>query len=117
MFLIQCKQNYFDEIIPGDQTAKPSKGYLILKGLAESYFAESNYEEFEQFFMEGQYLVQLWAAHLVLEYGDPTEELKNRSLEEIAKYSTSPLSTRIADLEANWLKCYHNEGRPDHLEN
>ena len=47
--------------------------------------------------MEGQYFIQLWTAHLFLEYGQPNEELKRRSLDEIEKYADSTLSPKIAE--------------------
>jgi len=108
LFLIQCKKNYFDEIFPADPAIKQSKGYLKLKDLAQSYFSENKYGEFEGFFMESQYLIQLWAAHLIIEHGNPTEELKTKCLQEIAKYSTNPISPKIAAQEADWLKHYYN---------
>ncbi len=80
LFLVQCKQNYFDRIFPADSNAKETKGFQILKEIAQSYFAKNQYKEFEDFFMEGQYLIQLWAAHLILEYGTPTEILKQKCL-------------------------------------
>ena len=58
--------------------------------------------------MESQYLIQLWAAHLIIEHGNPTEELKTKCLQEIAKYSTNPISPKIAAQEADWLKHYYN---------
>ncbi len=106
LFLIQCKQNYFGGIFPGDETIKQTKGYIILRDIAQSYFYENQYEDFEGYFMEGQYLIQLWAAHLVLEYGKPTEKLKQKCLEEIRKYSKSTLAPKIAEQETNWLEAY-----------
>jgi hypothetical protein len=93
---------------PGESTLKQNKGYLILKEIAQSYFTENQCEDFEGFLMEGQYLIQLWAAHLILEYGTPTEKLKQRCFEEIEKYSKNTLSPKIAVQESNWLVYYNN---------
>ena len=108
LFLMQCKQNYLDGIFPGDDAIKQSKEYLILKDIAQSYFNEDQYEDFEGFFMEDKYLIQLWAAHLILEYGNPTDNLKQKCLKEIEKYSQSTLSPKVATQEANWLERYVN---------
>ncbi|HMJ47424.1 MAG TPA: hypothetical protein VK498_08840 [Ferruginibacter sp.] len=109
LFLVQCRQNYFDEIFPADDTKKQTKGYRILKEIAQSYFDANQYDDFEDFFMEGQYLIQLWAAHLILEYGNPTEALKQKCLLEIEKYSDNPLAPKVAVQEAAWLKSYTNK--------
>jgi hypothetical protein len=45
------------------------------------------YDDYALYFMEGQYFIQLWTAHLFLKYGQHNEELKRRSLDEIEKYA------------------------------
>jgi hypothetical protein len=60
LFLIQCKENYFNEIFPADPAIKQTKGYLILKDLAQSYFSENKYGEFEGL---------LWKASTLFNYG------------------------------------------------
>ena len=106
---MQCKKNYFDEIFPADNTKKQTKGHIILKDIALRYFAENKYDELERFFMEGQYLIDLWAAHLILEYGSPTESLKQKCLVKINNYSESTLNPKIAVQETDWLKNYFNK--------
>ena len=51
------------------------------------------HDDFALYFMEGQYFIQLWTAHLFLKYGQHNEELKRRSLDEIEKYADSTLFT------------------------
>jgi len=58
--------------------------------------------------MEGQYFIQLWTAHLILEYGHPDLELKNRCLDEIIKYADNSLAPRVATQEKQWLESYFN---------
>ncbi len=56
--------------------------------------------------MEGQYFIQLWTAHLILEYGRPDEELKKRCLDEIKKYANSSFLPEVEGQEQQWLKIY-----------
>ncbi len=54
--------------------------------------------------MEGQYLVQLWTVHFILEYGTLDQELTKVCLEEIEKYSEIELLPVVAIQEKDWLK-------------
>ncbi len=108
-FLWQCRQNYFDGIFPADTTIIHTEGYQFLKELAQSYFDSNSYDDFEGYLMEGHYLVQLWAAHLILEYGNPSEELKQKCLSEIKKYAENVLNSKLAAQETAWLKNYYDQ--------
>ena len=60
--------------------------------------------------MEGQYLIELWTAHLILEYGQPSLNLRKRCLDEIIKYSDNSLSPKVAEQEKQWVENYFNAG-------
>ena len=103
-FLIQCRRNTFDNIYPADETAKLTDGYKTLKDISEKYFKNNKQDEFANYLMEGQYFVQLWAAHMLLEYGSPAEYLTIKCLDEIKKYSNSSLNSEVAAQETRWSK-------------
>jgi hypothetical protein len=103
-FIMQCRQNTFEGIYPGDQTIKSTKGFSILKEIAQSYFKENKYEEFAGFLMEGHYFIQLWAAHLILEFGSASEELQQKAFEQIKAYTENPLAPHVAEQEKYWLE-------------
>ena len=105
-YIVQCRENYFVGIYPSDENAKEKDGYKTLIQIAKSYFDKGFYEEFALYFMEGHYFIQLWTAHLILEYGQPTEELKMMCLDEIKKYANSTLSPDVALMEKQWLEKY-----------
>jgi len=105
-YVVQCKKNYFAGVYPGDRNAKEKTGYKILVEIAKSYFDKDLYDDFALYFMEGQYFIQLWTAHLILEYGQPNEELKKRCFDEIEKYADNDLSPKVADQEKEWLITY-----------
>lgn len=67
------------------------------------YFEENKNEEFVSFFQEGQYFMSLWAAHLLLEFGKPKEELISKTLEIIIDYSDNPLAIEVSNEEKAWL--------------
>ena len=71
-FIIQCRTNWFLGVRPADKSAKTTQEYKALIEIARKYFDQGQYEEFAYNFMEGQYLIDLWTAHLILEYGQPT---------------------------------------------
>ena len=57
--------------------------------------------------MEGQYFIQLWTAHLILEYGQPDLKLKKRCMDEIIKYSDNPVH-ECCNTRKQWLESYFN---------
>ena len=102
-FLMLCKQNYLNEITPATNTRRDKLGYRNLVDIAKEYFRKNEYNEFAGFFQEGQYFISLWAAHLLLEYGEPSKELSAKALNIIETYSNNPLAPEVAKEEAEWL--------------
>ena len=102
-FLILCKQNYFHGITPSNDVNYTKEGYKKAVSIAKKYFQENRYEDFAGYFQEGQYLIQLWTAHLLIEYGSPSQELKIASLKIIKKYTDNPLAPDVAKEEKQWL--------------
>ena len=95
-FLITCKKNYYDKVTPSNPESRLKEGYKELVDIAKEYFIRNEYDKFAGFFHEGQYFIALWAAHLILEYGDANQELKVASLEIIEKYSHNSLAPDVA---------------------
>lgn len=107
-YIIQCRTNWFLGIRPYDNNVKGGKEYQALIKIAQTYFNNNQYEEFSGYFMEGQYLVPLWTAHLILEYGQPSADLKERCLKIITDYTDNPLAPEVANEERKWLDNYMN---------
>lgn len=102
-FLIQCKQNYFEGITPSNTLNRSKEGYKKIVLYAQEYFNKNNYNEFAGYLMEGQYFIALWAAHLLLEYGEPNEDLTRIAIKTIIRYSDNPLAPNVAEEERLWL--------------
>lgn len=106
-FIIQCKINYFLDIRPAPQQSKNTQGYKALVEIAKSYFDAGNYDGFAGYFMECQYFIPLWAAHLMLEYGQPSESQKEQCLNIIISYTDNPLAPEVELEEKIWLNNYY----------
>jgi hypothetical protein len=106
-FIIQCRTNYFLGIRPAHQRSKNTVGYKTLIQVAKSYFDTDRYDDFSANFMEGQYFINLWAAHLLLEYGKPNESQKEQCLDIIKGYTDNPLAPEAAMEEKIWLDNYY----------
>jgi hypothetical protein len=106
-FIIQCRTNYFSGIRPAHQQSKNTDGYNALVQIAKDYFDADRYDDFSGNFMEGQYFINLWAAHLTFEYGQPNESQKEQCLEIIKRYSDNPLAPEVAIEEKIWLDNYY----------
>lgn len=105
-YIIQCRTNWFLNIRPADAASKNTKEYKALIDIAKKYFDKGDYERFSEYFMEGHYLIPLWTAHLIIEYGSPDESLKKESLNVIERYTDNPLAPEVAIQEKKWLDDY-----------
>lgn len=103
-FLIACKQNKINNITPSNQKNFSTPGYEEVVNISKEYFNKGKYEEFAEFFQEGHYLIPLWAAHMLLEYGNPPHNIINDSIEVIERYSDNPLAPEVAIEEKKWLQ-------------
>ena len=103
-FLIICRENYFNKITPSNTDSIHKEGYKRLVEIAKEYFRINEYDKFIEFFKEGQYFIALWAAHLILAFGNPDQKTKDKALNVIKKYSENPLSEEVSSEEKTWLK-------------
>jgi hypothetical protein len=103
-FISVCKINYFDKVTPANRNASNSEGYLKLVEVAKSYFDNNELETFAGYFQDGQYFINLWAAHLVIEYGNPSNYWRDKALEIIIRYSDNPLAPEVAEEEKKWIE-------------
>jgi hypothetical protein len=102
-YIIQCRTNWFLGIRPASINSKELKEYKALIKIAKTYFDNNLYDEFAMNFMESQYLIPLWTAHLILEYGKPNGDLKQKCLQIIRIYSDNPLAPEASIEEKIWL--------------
>jgi hypothetical protein len=108
-YLSQCRNNYINKITPSGPHSLKNEGYAKLVAIAQSFFNSNRTEEFSGFFQEPQYLVNLWTAHLLIEYGHPSSILKGQALVIIKRYSEGALDPRLADEEKKWIETNHPE--------
>lgn len=105
-FSVICRSNYFKDIRPADPQSKKGPGYLEAVATAQAYFKAGEQEVFRSFLSEAKYLADLWAAHLVLEYGQPDAALCAACLEVIERYAASAFDKELARQEQQWLKAW-----------
>ncbi len=113
-FLNLCLEYYKQNILPvrNGQLSLTKSNSLI--EVTRQFFSLGNYNEFIWLFRESQYLVNLWAAHLLIEFGNPTEKDRLSSLKIISRYSKTPLNPELAEEETKWLNNYTSE--PDRAD-
>jgi hypothetical protein len=102
-FLVTCKGCYFNNITPSNPVSKDTKAYKHLVDITIHYIKQRGLEEFAGFFQDGQYFIDLWAAHLLIDHGKPNAELTERALNIIRTYSDNPLAPAVAEEEKAWL--------------
>jgi hypothetical protein len=105
-FITQCKVNFFNKITPANKTLWDTEGYKSIVAISKSYFKAGKKDEFMKYFQDGQYFIQLWAAHLLIEFGNPSEIEMMSALRIIINYTENPLAPEVAIQEKNWLNEY-----------
>lgn len=105
-FLSLCRSNYFKDIRPADPLCKKTPAYAEVVTVAQTYFAAGRHQAFRAYLAEGKYLANLWAAHLVLEYGLPDAALRKECIAVIERYADSPFDAALAQQELQWLEAY-----------
>jgi hypothetical protein len=103
-YLFICKELDLKDIIPAKSIRLNENSYIEIKKIAEELISIIGIESFSSFLLEGQYLVQLWTAHLILIIGTNNSKIKNDCIQEIINYSTHPLFPDLAKEEFEWLK-------------
>lgn len=110
-YLFYCKEYCFLGIRPSDIESRKSTEYLNLVKIAKLYFDNNLQNEFSGYLMEYQYIVQLWTAHLILEYGNPDSKLKENCVKEIENYTDNTLAPELTIQEKKWLENYQLENK------
>jgi hypothetical protein len=103
-YLLHCKENYFDKVTPSNKLSPNKEGYKKIVEIAKKYFEKGAYLDFASFFRESQYFIALWTAHMIVEYGSPSNELRMEAINVIKKYSENPLAPKVAEEEQDWIK-------------
>ena len=99
-----CRIAYYEGVTPSNSLSQCNKTYKKLVNLAKTDFNNGRYTEFAGGFLEGEYFVFLWVAHMLLEYGKPNNELIDICLKVIENHSTNLLEKEVAMEEEEWLK-------------
>lgn len=73
-FLLACKELYLNAIHPFDIDNSHSESYKRLVQLGKDQIKKNGLQEFLGFLMENQYRVNLWAAKVGLEHGNPAQD-------------------------------------------
>ena len=102
-FVEQCKANFFNDIRPANPTTNGSPAYNAVIAIAKDFFSRGEIGTFERFLGKSQYFVDLWSAHMVLEHGQPEDDLKKRSTDVVRKYARGCMNPEVIAEEKTWL--------------
>lgn len=102
-FIESCRRLYEKGITPLSIEKFNDDDFLFMKKYALDYFKNGKTDIFIDYMQEPRYFVQLWVAHLILDYAQANAEVNQRCIAEIKKYSKSPLTPEVAKEEMLWL--------------
>lgn len=108
--MIICRTNYFNDIRPADPQTKKTGGYLEAVATARHHFTSGKEDAFRAYLVEAKYGADLWAAHLLLEYGQPDGAVRKECLDVIRRYAAATFDSVLAHQEQQWLEAYTKEG-------
>ncbi len=108
-FIEQAKANFFNDIRPANPHTKNAQGYKDAVSITKSFFERHDTEVLEGFLQRSQYFLQLWAAHMIVEHGQPEEALKTKAINVIKTYARGCMNPEVITEEKNWL-ALHNMG-------
>lgn len=100
-FLLQCRENYFRGITPCGPGAETEKQALL--ACFHDFTAANGTAAFSGFLQEGQYYIDLWAAHLLLEHHHSDSPNRQLCMQTIEVYANSTINPRVAQEELKWL--------------
>ncbi|MFN8295597.1 MAG: hypothetical protein U0T69_05345 [Chitinophagales bacterium] len=103
-YLIKCRENYFKKITPSNKKSKDTEDYKDLLLIAKNTIDNIGIDKFSEYFQDGYYLVNLWTAHIIIEYYNPSKELEKKCLEIIKDHLDNPLAPLVAVEEKTWLE-------------
>lgn len=103
-YLIKCRENYLKKITPSNKKSKDTDDYKQLIEIAKKTIDEIGIDNFSGYFQEGYYLVNLWTAHIIIEYYNPSKDLEKKCLEIIVNHLDNPLAPIVSLEEKEWLE-------------
>lgn len=102
-YLMLCKDCYIKGIRPANIHSQSHENYNKIVTIAKDYFETARLKDFKGFLQEYQYNINLWTAHMILEYGSTDSQLRLEALKIIGRYSESLLDPELAAEEKQWF--------------
>lgn len=99
----KCRELYLKGITPANPAQGDNPEVAALRELANEMVRRSGRQRLCGFFQESQYMVNLWAAHFVVEHTDVMDELALQALQMISEYTDTPIKPEIGIHQQNWL--------------
>ncbi|NVO33520.1 hypothetical protein [Hymenobacter lapidiphilus] len=104
MFLLQCRENFFLGITPANLLQRAEPGPQKLVELYTRFIGANQIVAFVGLLQEGQYYINLWAAHLLVEHHHPDGPTHQICMDTIERYANSSIDPKVAQQELEWLR-------------
>lgn len=102
-YIIKCRENYFKGITPANSDCYDLPDYKELIEIGNEHVAKLGIDGFAGYFQEGQYFINLWTAHIIVD-GTKANEAQNAACIEIIKrYADGSLDLKVRQEEKTWL--------------
>ena len=102
-YLSVCKLNYSKGITPSNNESKSNIDCIEILEIGKNYINEFGFERFSYFLSEGQYLVALWTAHIILHIVNANVKIVKDSIDTIKEYADNLLNLKVSKEEQEWL--------------
>jgi hypothetical protein len=105
-----CKEFTKKEIFPADLEFRKTKQFDELLDIANIIITRNGFKYFFSFLQQGHYFIDLWVAHIIIEYTNAVKADKEIAKKVIESYAAHPRDTerirKMALLEERWLASY-----------
>ena len=105
-YLAECAKCYKKNIRPSNEVNKSDPEYLELVKTGHEFIDHFGLNQFSGYLKEGQFFVDLWTAHIILDYSKADQVLKIESIEMVRLYAEKSPNDLILKEESIWLKSY-----------
>ena len=107
IYLLKCKELHLAGVIPAISIPANDNNFKSIKEISDKIIIHEGIDFFVLFLQEGHYLVQLWAAHILVMTTGISDNIKNQSLSVIKDYTDNPLVPEVSEAEKNWLTRFY----------
>ncbi|MFY0599857.1 MAG: hypothetical protein JXR03_09310 [Cyclobacteriaceae bacterium] len=107
-YIERCRRLFQEGVTPSNVDYRNTDSFNEFLGFVKEEVETNGLESFYAYTLDGQYYINLWTSHFIIEFYSPINEIKEECLKIINRYANGKLNRKVADEEKVWLNFYSN---------